>query len=376
VLLPLAGVLPWRDAGAAVARGAEVYFFLAGMMALGEFARSEGVFGWLAARTVAAAGGSRFRLLALIYGAGIVSTAFLSNDATIVILTPAVIHALSQTDAKIEPYVIACAFVANTASLLLPIANPSNLLFFNRGMPPLTAWFGMFGLASVAALALTFAALALLYRRQLAGPLTVRDGHAPAPRPIATIVLVVAAMALVATSRERGPLGSVTFVLGTVATAIAGLRRAGEVVTIVRGIPWGVLVLTAGLFVIVDALDVHGFAAAPHALFVWAAHVDGVLGPLGVAAATALASNVVTNLPIGLDVGKYVATAHPPGSLGAAALVGVNIGPNLTLAGSLATLLWIEILQRSGIRISARRFARVGFVATPLALAAAALLAR
>jgi arsenical pump membrane protein len=359
-----------------VVRGADVYLFLIGMMALGEFARHEGVFDWLAARAVRAAHESPARLLLLVYGAGIATTAFLSNDATILVLTPAVIGALARTDANIEPYVFACAFVANAASLLLPIANPSNLLFFNRGMPPLAQWFGTFGLASVAAIVLTYAALALIYRRRLSGVLTVHDGDAPAPRPIAGIVLVAAAAVLVATAWHQGPLGAVAFGLGAAATLVAAVRDRAAGAAIARGIAWPVIVLIAGLFVIVDALDVHGAASLPHALFIWAAHLPGVFGLLAVAGATTVASNVVTNLPIGLDVGKYVAIAHPPGTLGAAALVGVNIGPNLTLTGSVATLLWLEILRRNGIRVSARRFAAVGLLATPAALAVAALTVR
>jgi arsenical pump membrane protein len=375
-VLPLVGALSWSAAGAAVLRGADVYFFLIGMMALGEFARGEGVFDWLAARAVRAANGSRARLLLLVYGTGVATTAFLSNDATILILTPAVIGALARTDATIEPYVFACAFVANAASLLLPIANPSNLLFYNRGMPPLAHWFGTFGLASVAAIALTYAALAVIYRRQLSGVLTVHDGNAPAPRPISGIVLACAAAVLVATAWHQGPLGVVAFGLGTTATLVAVFRDRAAAAAIVRGIAWPVIVLTAGLFVIVDALDVHGAASLPHALFSWAAHLPGTLGPLAVAGATTVTSNLVTNLPIALDVGKYAATAHPPGTLGAAALVGVNVGPNLTLTGSLATLLWLGILRRNGIRVSARRFAAVGLLATPAALVAAALVVR
>jgi len=369
-------VLSWSSAGLAVLRGTNVYLFLIGMMALAEFARGEGVFDWLASRAVRAAGGSRRRLLLLVYGAGVVTTAFLSNDATIVVLTPAVIDALARTDAKLEPYVFACVFVANSASLVLPIGNPSNLLFFAERMPPLGRWFAAFGFASVAAIALTYLAVAWIFRRELAGPLSVRDGGAPSPRPLAGIVLACAAATLVVTASREGPLGAVTCALGVAATLVAGLRNRAAAAAIVHGIAWPVIVLTAGLFVIVDALDVHGAASLPRALFTWAAHLHGALAPLAVAGATAVASNVVTNLPVGLDVGKYVSATHPPHALGAAALVGVNVGPNLTLAGSLATLLWVEVLRRHGIRISARRFAAIGLVATPAALAAAALAAR
>jgi arsenical pump membrane protein len=376
LVLVLTGLVSWRDAGAALGRGVDVFLFLIGMMALAEFAREEGVFAWIASHAVRAAGRSRARLLLLVYGAGVATTAFLSNDATIVVLTPAVIEAIGRTDARPHAYVFACALVANAASFVLPIANPANLLFFADKMPSLGAWFASFGLASVASVALTYAALALLFRREIASPLVVHDGVAPPPRPLASALLILSAIALVATSSLSGPLGQVTLALGVLAALVAATRRRGAPLEIVRGIAWPVVALTAGLFVVVEALDAAGVAAAPRELFGWAAHQAAPLGNVAVALATGLVSNVVTNLPVALDVGKYVGHAHPAALLSAAALAGVNVGPNLTVNGSLATLLWLAILRRHQIAISPWRFALVGLIATPAALVASALLAR
>jgi arsenical pump membrane protein len=376
VALVAARALSPHAAAAALARGLDVYLFLIGMMALAAFARAEGVFDWIAVRAVRAADGSRTRLLLLVYGAGIATTAFLSNDATIVVLTPAVLAAVRRTDARPDAYVFACALVANAASFVLPIANPSNLLFFADGMPPLGAWFASFGLASVASIGLTYASLALVFRRDTATPLGAHGGRAPAPRPVALIALGLSAGVLVATSSRSGPLGQVTFACGAAATLLAVTRERRAPLRIARGIAWPVVVLTAALFVLVEALDAAGAAALPHALFAWAAHQATPVAQLGIALASALASNVVNNLPVGLDLGKYVGAAHPPAALSAAALVGVNVGPNFTANGSLATLLWLAILRREGVAIGPLRFALVGCVATPLALVAAALLAR
>lgn len=366
---------PHAAAGALV-RGLDVYLFLIGMMALAGFARAEGVFDWIATRAVHAARGSRSRLLLLVYGAGVATTAFLSNDATIVVLTPAVLNAVRRTDARPHAYVFACALVANAASFVLPIANPSNLLFFADGMPPLSAWLASFALASVASVALTYAALAFVFRRDVAAPLAVHDGHAPAPRSLATAMLAASAVALVVTSSLSGPLGQVTFGCGLVAALLSATRERRGPLRIARGIAWPVVALTAGLFVLVEALDAAGAASLPRALFAWAAHQTAPIAQTGVAIAAALASNAVNNLPVGLDLGKYVGAMHPPAALSAAALVGVNVGPNLTANGSLATLLWLAILRREGVAIGPLRFASVGIVAAPLALIAAALLAR
>ena len=304
------------------------------------------------------------------------TTAFLSNDATIVVLTPAVIDAIRRTDARPHAYVFACALVANAASFVLPIANPSNLLFFADKMPRLGAWFASFALASAASVALTYVVLALLFRRDVAAPLVVNDGHAPAPRPLAFAVLAASAVVLVVTSSLDGPLGHVTFGCGAAAALLSATRDRTGPLRIARGIAWPVVALTAALFVLVEALDAAGASALPRALFGWAAHQAAPIAQAGVAVAAALASNLVNNLPVGLDLGKYVGAMHPPSALSAAALVGVNVGPNLTANGSLATLLWLAILRREGVAIGPLRFAAVGFVAAPLALIAAALLAR
>ncbi len=360
----------------ALARGTDVYLFLIGMMALAEFARVERVFDWASTYAVRAAGGSRARLLLLVYAAGIGTTAFLSNDATIVVLTPAVLVALARTDADPLPYVVACALVANAASFTLPIANPSNLLFFADGMPPLGAWLASFGLASLAALALTYAAPALLFRGAMRAPLCSSNEPAPSPRALAFAMLGIAAIALVVTASRAGALGAVAFALGAVAAAVAATGRRGAPLAIGRGIAWPIVVLTAGLFVVVEALDVAGAAALPHALFGWAAHAAAPLAQPAVAIAAALASNAVNNLPVALELGRYVGHAHPPAALTAAALIGVNVGPNLTANGSLATLLWLAILRRHDVPMTAWRFVAIGCAATPLPLIAAALLAR
>jgi arsenical pump membrane protein len=346
------------------------------MMALAEFAREEGVFDWIASAAVRAARGSRGRLLLLVYGAGVMTTAFLSNDATIVVLTPAVLAAIERTDARPHAYVFACALVANAASFALPIANPSNLLFFADRVPSLGPWFASFAAASVASIVLTYAALPLLFRRDLAPPLRVDDGAVARPRAAALIALVVASLVLVLTSSLDGPLGRVTFALGVAAALIGATRDRGAPAAIARGIAWPVVALTAALFVLVEALDLAGAAALPRALFAWGEHAGTPFAKAGVAFASAAASNVVNNLPVALDLGRYVGRTHPPTTLSAAALVGVNVGPNFTVNGSLATLLWLAVLRRKGIAIGPLRFAAVGFAATPAALLAAALLAR
>jgi len=377
--LVLIGAVSPVNAVRAIGGGTDVLLFLAGMTALAAFARGEGVFDRAAALAVAAAGGSRMRLFAIVYGVGVITTALLSNDAAIVVLTPAVIVAVRRAGLPPAAYVMACALVANAASTLLPIANPANLLFYPGRVPRLDAWFGAFALASIAAIVLTYLVLiAVYYRDELRGPITVRnaDPQPVSPRRAALVMLACSAVVLIVVAARGGAIGATAAVLGLAALALGATRGRTAAREIVGGVGWSVIVMTAGLFVILGAFDNAGAAELPRAMFAWAQTLPPFIAAPAVALAATLASNVVTNLPVGLEFGRHLAALHPPAALNAAALVGVDIGPNLTLNGSLATFLWLAILRRNGVPMTAGRFALVGILATPPALIAAALLVR
>ncbi len=159
VLLVLFRLLPLGAAWAAVRSGTDVYLFLAGMMLLAELARNHGVFDWLAALAMNHANGSQTRLFVLVYGIGIVVTALLSNDATAVLLTPAVLAVVRRTKTSPLPYLFACALIANAASFVLPISNPANLVVFDGQLPRLAEWLRIFLVPSLGAIGMTFLVL-------------------------------------------------------------------------------------------------------------------------------------------------------------------------------------------------------------------------
>ncbi|MEO6781473.1 MAG: SLC13 family permease, partial [Bradyrhizobium sp.] len=136
-LLVLLHLLPWPDALAAAGKGIDVYFFLIGMMLLAEVARKEGLFDWLAAQAVRHSHGEAKRLFLIVYVVGTMVTVLLSNDATAVVLTPAVYAATRAAKVEPLPHLFVCAFIANAASFVLPISNPANLVVFGKQMPPL-----------------------------------------------------------------------------------------------------------------------------------------------------------------------------------------------------------------------------------------------
>jgi arsenical pump membrane protein len=344
-------------------------------MGLAGYAQLTGTFDWVAAQAVRIAGPSRLRLFALVYATGIVTTAFFSNDATIVVLTPAVIGALRRYDASPVPYVVACALIANAASFLLPISNPSNLLVFAGRMPSLGAWLLAFGLPSVAAIAVTFGAVWWSYRRDLRGRASRIDGDMPAaPGALAVALLAAAAIAIVTVSAFDGPLGAATFACAAAVWLVTVVRDRRGALKIAHEIAWSVIALTAALFVIIDAIDHAGGFAATRAALAWCAQLRAPWAQLATGFLTGAASNVINNLPVGLNLGTTLPAMHAASLTTQAALIGVNLGPNATVIGSLATLLWLRILKRSDITMSPLAFARAGLLATIPALAAALLL--
>ena len=165
------GFLPLAQAGGAIVKGTDVYLFLTGMMLLAELARKEGVFDWLASLAVAAAKGSRARLFLLVYLVGTAVTVFLSNDATAVVLTPAVYAAVQKARTKALPYLFICAFIANAASFVLPISNPANLVVYGKTLPPLIPWLRTFLLPSICSIFATYAMLRFIVRKDIEGKL-------------------------------------------------------------------------------------------------------------------------------------------------------------------------------------------------------------
>ena len=376
--LVLLGLVPVGEAVAAVARGTDVYLFLAGMMLLSELARREGLFDFLAAHAVRLARGSATRMFVLAYAIGTLVTVFMSNDATAVVLTPAVYAAARHARARPLPYLFACAFIANAASFVLPISNPANLVVFDGYMPTLSRWLAVFAVPSLLAVVATFAVHLWLQRDALRDPIASAIPVPRLSRAGATTGYGIACVAIVLlmASALGLPLGGPTFaVTSAVALAVLAGKRESPWATL-RGVSWGVLVLVAGLFVLVQGLQRTGVVPALAASLqsAGAASVQATAWIGG--GLVAIACNLLNNLPMGLIAGSAVNATHVDPAIQGAIAIAVDLGPNLSVTGSLATILWLTALRREGIEVSARQFLKLGVLVMPVALvlALAALL--
>jgi arsenical pump membrane protein len=378
VLLVASGLIAPSVAVSGIAKGTDVYLFLIGMMLLAEVAREEGLFDWLAAHAVQRAQGSASRLFLLVYGVGTIVTIFLSNDATAVVLTPAVAAAVRTAKAADPlPFLFICAFIANAASFVLPISNPANLVIYGTHMPPLLEWLPRYALASLVAIAGTFLVLRWTQRKALDQRI---ETHVPAPdlsrgAIAAACGIGATAVALMVASALDLQLGLPTCLAGLATTLLVAALTRTSPWPAIRQMSWLVLPLVAGLFVLVEALGQTGVIAKLAALLGTEATSSQTATAWGSGLLVAIASNLANNLPVGLIAGSAVAAAHVPDRVTGAILIGVDLGPNLSVTGSLATILWLTALRRDKLDVGAWTFLRLGLVVMPpvLVLTLAAL---
>ena len=377
IVLVASGLLSGGQAADAARDGLDVYAFLLGMLALAELARVQGLFDWITASLIAGARGRSKRLFAWLFAIAIAVTALLSNDGTILLLTPAAIALSRAANLPALPFAYAVAFVANAASFILPISNPANLVVFSP-LPPLVPWLTLFAAPSAVALVCTYAALGWLCSRDLAQAYVPQDARAPLPA-VGRLTLIVVAVSLALLIAAAGfglPVGYIAFALGAISVAIVAARDRATLAPLVREAPWSVIPLVAGLFVIVRALDTTGALELARAMLRQASALSPLAGKLYAGGAIALGDAVINNLPAGVVVRYALHSRGIAPHVAHAALVGIDLGPNLSVSASLATLLWMMMLRRDGVEVNAWRFLALGALITVPSLALALLVLR
>ncbi|HEY5105142.1 MAG TPA: arsenic transporter [Caulobacteraceae bacterium] len=369
-VLLIANLLPWADGLKAIGKGLDVYLFLIGMMLLSETARREGLFDWVAAVAVNKANRSPRRLFLLIYGVGVVVTAFLSNDAAAVVLTPAVYTAAKKAKVEPLPYLFICAFIANAASFVLPISNPANLILYGDHTPPLGRWLASFALPSLLSIIATYAVLRWVEGSKLgdACECDVEQPNLSSGSWTALIGIGLTAAALLAVSALDQQLGLPTCILGGLTTVVVLVRKGEAPWPTLKGVSWAVIPLVAGLFVLVEAVDRTGLTTALGGMLTSASRASAPGAAAAAGGLLAIIANFINNLPAGLIASTTIAQAHPPQQAIDALLIGVDLGPNLSITGSLATILWLTAIRREGQTVGFARFLKVGALVMPPAL--------
>ena len=361
LLLLATGVLSFDDARSAVSDLGPTVGFLAALLVLADGCRRAGMFDALGAGMALGSRGRPARLLAMVFLAAAATTAVLSLDATVVLLTPIVFATAARLRVNPRPHVYACSHLANSASLLLPVSNLTNLLAFRASGLSFVRFGALMALPWLVALLVEW----LVLRRAFAGDLQRGADRStrPAERPqLPWFAVGVVALALVGFALSSLVGVAPAWIAAAGALALLARERPSST-EIVRAAEPTFLVFVLGLGIIVRGAGQHGLSSAVDALL---PHGTTLPVLLAVAAISAVLANLVNNLPATLIVLPVAATSGAGAVL--AMLVGVNVGPNLTYVGSLATLLWRRIVHAHDHETDMGEFTLLGLCTVPAAL--------
>ncbi|WP_116102537.1 SLC13 family permease [Amycolatopsis thermalba] len=359
-----AGLVPPGEAWEQVTAMAPTLGFLAAILVLADLADREGVFRWLGARLATACRGRPRWLLALTCSAAAGTTAVLSLDATVVLLTPVVLATTRTLGLPPKPHVYACAHLANSASTLLPVSNLTNLLAFAASGLTFTGFAVLMAVPWLVTIAVELAVFRWFFRRDLTGFAPPADAGREAP------VFALVVLGLTLAGFGAGPLiGLAPGWVAAIAAAVLAvraltLRTTSPVRLVVAANPL-LSLFVLGLAIVVQAVSDHLLGGPLRAVLPETTGLPALLLTAFVAAALA---NLVNNLPATLILLAALGPHPAPGVL-LAVLLGVNIGPNATYVGSLATLLWRRVLGRDAPGLG--EFTRLGLATVPASLAAA-----
>ncbi|WP_411072481.1 SLC13 family permease [Streptomyces sp. cmx-4-25] len=340
--------------------------FLAAVLVLARLCDDEGLFRACGAWMARWSRRRPRRLLGAVFGLASLITAVLSLDATVVLLTPVVFATAARMGARPAPHVYASAHLSNTASLLLPVSNLTNLLAFTATGLGFTRFALLMLLPWLTAVAVEYAVFRRFFARDLAAPADAAEPPEPVALPVFALATVAATLAGFAVASATGTDPAWAAAAGAAVLAVRALaRRRTTPRALVRAASLPFLAFVLALGVVVRAVVDNGLGTV-------LAHLlpDGTSLPalLGTAALAAVLANLINNLPATLALVPLAAPSGPGAVL--AVLIGVNIGPNLTYAGSLATLLWRRIAHHHDHPVDLARFTRLGLLTVPAALVA------
>ena len=383
-VLLLLGLIRPGDAALTLLRDWNTFLFFLGMMALSALSETAGLFDWLAVQAARMAGASAARLFLNVFLLGMLITMIFSNDATALILTPVVYVLVTRLRLPVLPYLFACTFIADTASFLLPISNPINIIVMSRFPLALPTFLRLLLLPSLVVIAINLGVFFLLYRRQLKGSFNIKHmptlsqavKHGPYFR-YTLWVLAGVAPSYVLASAFQFPLSMVAMAGAVLLFAGALCWRRTTLVDTCKGISWSIFGFIAGMFVVVRAIEDTGLTVKLGNLLL---HLSGGTSFGAVLAGTvgsALGTNLINNVPMAVVMNSaLVSVQHAAPAIRngfvAATIFGCDLGPNITTVGSLATIIWLLILRQRDVDVSGLDYFKVGVVVTPLMLLAGA----
>ena len=370
VLVIASGAIPAHDAAAEARRLGPVIGFLAAVLVLAQLCDDGGLFRACGAWMARASGGQPRRLLAQVFAVAAVTTAVLSLDATVVLLTPVAFATAARLEVRARPHLYACTHLANSASLLLPVSNLTNLLAFAASGLAFGRFAALMALPWLAVIGTEYAVFRWFFAADLdAGAPPAQPAADAAGIPVFTLAVVAVTLAGFVVTSEAGVNPAWAALGGAAILAARALaQRRTTFVKLAGSADAPFLVFVLGLGIVVHAVTGNGLGGAVRPLLPAGTSLPALLAT---AALAAVLANLINNLPAVLVLLPIAATSGAGAVL--AVLLGVNIGPNLTYTGSLATLLWRRVLRHRGSGPSLREFTMLGLLTVPAGLVIAVL---
>jgi len=382
-LMLLGGFVGPNEAWSVVSAQWNLYGFFLGLMAVSALADQAGIFDMLALQAGRWAGGRALRLYVAIFAIGVLITAFLSNDASALILTPVVYALVTRLRLPVMPFMFACTFIANTASFVLPVSNPINILILDSFSQGLGTFLRYLLLPSLLGILFNIGVFVLLFHRDLDLSYAL-DELPPAkdadPRLLrySGIVLLLLGVGYVVASSLEIPLafvalsGALLLLCGSVVFRHLELKRLREEIS------WSLFIFVTGMFLVVRGVENTGLTAVFGNFLLQFSATSQLSGILAVAGGTALGSNLINNLPMALVIVSSLSHTQAGPLLHQmlvfAAILGADLGPNLTIVGSLAAMLWLLLLRRKGLDVSTLEYFKLGMILVPIMIVGGSIL--
>lgn len=355
-----------------------VFLFFLGMMAVAALADQSGVFDTVAHSMARLARGRVIALYAAIFLLGAIISLLFANDSAALVLTPIVYTLVLRLSLDPLPFVFATTFIADTASVGLPVSNPLNVILADNFHLDLVSYVSHLWLSAVLVVLINVTVFLLIFRRSL----RARFERLPEPERreglrSTFVVLGGLAAAYLVASALKLPLGVVAVAgAGAFALNLARLGRL-DMTRLAQEVSWPIFGFIAGMLLVVQGLHDAGVTNQVGNLLPHAAGGSSLSAIALTVTGTALGANVINNLPMALVMVKSIQTVHVSHAaridLIYSSVLGCDLGPNLTHLGSLATFIWLFFLRRQGLDISTWDYFRIGVVVTPLLLAGAIL---
>lgn len=383
ILMLLAGLVGFSDVIDILKETGSILIMLLSMMVISIIVDEAGFFHWAASHSVRLSNGDGRRLFLNTFLMGAMITTVISNDATALIITPIVYNFVSTLGLNPLPFLLICTFIADTASLSLPVSNLTNLLVYDQ----LNLSFGHYVLSmampTLVAILVNLIVFYLVFKKDI--PKKFSDENLLCPNSyikhnaffkFSSISLVVIILAYILGSWIDIPLVYISIV-GAVSLLIAGkYYNQIDEKEVFSQVSWSVIIFVVGMFIVVRGIQNTGL---PMLAANWL--VDRAGGSLlkmivFTSMGTAIGSNIINNVPMDMmmiSVIKSVSINAWTTPLAYATILGAGLGPNLTIIGSLATMLWLGTIRRKGVNITAGQYFKIGVLTAPIMILASAI---